>query len=72
MDLNEQLRDPLGAALIAGALTAGYIHFRSKINNEGELPTHAYTKPAMLNAILVYVIVSHGSGQREVISSEPF
>ena len=72
MDLNEQLRDPVGAALIAGALTAGYIHFRSKINNEGELPTPAYTKPALMNAILVYVIVSHGSGQPEAISREPF
>ena len=72
MDLSEQLKDPLGAAMIAGALTAGYIHFRSKINNEGELPTHAYTKPAMLNAILVYIIVSQGTGQREAISREPF
>ena len=31
-----------------------------------------YTKPAVLVAILVYVIVVNGLGQKEVISNDPF
>jgi hypothetical protein len=71
-DLSEYLRDPVSAALIAGAITAGYIHVKAQLNNEGKLELNKYTKPAVLNAILVFFIVSNGLGQRETISSEPF
>ena len=71
-DLSEYLRDPVSAALIAGAITAGYIHVKAQLNNDGKLELNKYTKPAVLNAILVYFIVANGLGQRETISSEPF
>ena len=71
-DLSEYLRDPVSAALIAGAITAGYIHVKAQLNNEGKLELNKYTKPAVLNAILVYFIVANGLGQTETISSEPF
>ena len=71
-DLSEYLRDPVSAALIAGAITAGYIHVKAQLNNEGKLELNKYTKPAVLNAILVYFIVANGLGQRETIYREPF
>jgi hypothetical protein len=71
-ELSEYLRDPMMAALIAGAITAGYIHLKAQLNNEGKLELNKYTKPALLNAILVYFIVSNGLGQKEAISSDPF
>lgn len=72
MELSNYLRDPVSAALIAGGITAGYIHLRAYLNNEGKLELNKYTKPAVLNAILVYFIVANGLGQRESISTEPF
>ena len=72
MEFEDYLRDPAWAAIIAGLITAGYIHFKAKINNEGKLPISAYTKPAALIAILVFFIVTNGLGKKETISSEPF
>ncbi len=72
MELSDYLRDPMSAALVAGAITAGYIHVKAQLNNEGKLELNKYAKPAVLNAILVYFIVSNGIGQKEVISNEPF
>ena len=72
MEFEDYLRDPTAAAMIAGLITAGYIHFKSKLNNEGKLPLSAYSKPAALVAILVFFIISNGIGKRESISSEPF
>ena len=72
MDIDEYLRDPFGASLVSGALTAGYIHMKAKLNNEGTLTTSAYAKPAALVMILVYFIVSNGIGKRETISTDPF
>ena len=71
-DLSDYLRDPLSAAVIAAIITAGYIHAKAQLNIEGKLELNKYTKPAALNAILVYFIVSQGLGQREAISNEPF
>ena len=62
----------MSAALIAAGLTATYIHLKAHLNNEGKLELNKYTKPAVLNAILVFAIVSGGIGQKESISSEPF
>ena len=36
-DLSNYLRDPVSAALIAGGITAGYIHLKAYLNNEGKL-----------------------------------
>jgi hypothetical protein len=72
MDIGDTLRDPLGAAVIAGLITAGYIHMRATMNNEGKLELNKYTKPALLNAIMVYFIISGGVGKREIISVDPF
>lgn len=72
MDIGETLRDPFGAAIVAGCCTAGYIHVKAKMNNEGRLELSAYTKPAILNAILVYFIVSGGMGAKEKISVDPY
>jgi|TARA_R110000822_G_scaffold79420_3_gene189906 hypothetical protein len=72
MELSDYLRDPMTAALIAGVITAGYIHAKAQLNNEGKLELNKYTKPAVLNAILVFFIVSNGLGQKEVISNDPF
>lgn len=63
----EYLRDPTWAAIIAAALTAGYIYGKAKLNNEGELPTSSYAKPAALVAILVYFIINFGVAQRDEI-----
>ena len=72
MELSDYLRDPMSAALVAAGLTAAYIHLKAYLNNEGKLELNKYTKPAVLNAILVFFIVSGGIGKKEAISSEPF
>lgn len=72
MDISEQLRDPFGAAMAAAIITAGYIHVKAKMNNEGKLQPAQYTKPAILNAIMVYFIMMNGIGTREKISSESY
>ena len=72
MELSDYLRDPVYAGLIAGATTAGYIHLKAYLNNEGKLELNKYTKPAMLNAILVFFIISNGVGKKESISTDPF
>jgi hypothetical protein len=72
MEFEDYLRDPAWAGIIAGFITAGYVHFKAKLNNEGKLAMSAYTKPAALVAILVFFIVSNGLGKKESISSEPF
>ena len=72
MELSDYLRDPMSAALIAAVITAGYIHVKAQLNNEGKLELNKYAKPAALNAILVFFIVSNGIGQKEAISNDPF
>ena len=72
MDITQTLRDPLGAAVVAAIVTAGYIHIKSKMNKEGPLETSAYAKPAALVGILVFLIISNGVGRREVISTDPY
>tara|TARA_B110000503_G_C6805990_1_gene273082 strand:+ start:235 stop:453 length:219 start_codon:yes stop_codon:yes gene_type:complete len=72
MELSDYLRDPVYAAIIAGGITAAYIHLKANLNNEGKLELNKYTKPATLNAILVFFIVSGGVGQKETISTDPF
>lgn len=68
----DKLRDPMWAALFAAAVTAAYIHIKAHMNNEGKLPVSSYAKPASLVALLVYFIVSSGTGTTESILKEPF
>lgn len=72
MELSEQLRTPGGAALAAAALTCGYIYAKHRLNNEPKPEMNAYAKPAALNAIMVYFIVSYGIGKKETISTDAF
>ena len=72
MELGDYLREPAYAAIFAALVVAVYIHIRSKMNNEGELTTAEYAKPAVLTGILVWFIVAYGIGGKEVISNEPF
>ena len=72
MDISEYIKEPVGAAIFAALATAGYIHLKTKLNNESQPPLSAYTKPSLLIAMLVYFIVTNGSAAREKISVEPF
>jgi len=71
MDISEQLKDPMMAALFAAAATSAYIYVKNQMNSGDKLPLSAFAKPSALVALLVYFIVYSGS-QREKISSEPF
>lgn len=70
--LNDICRNPMQAAVLAACITAGYVHAKSILNQEGKLPLYAYTKPAILVSILVYFIVDNGLGKPESISLEPY
>jgi|TARA_B100002019_G_scaffold129154_1_gene111121 hypothetical protein len=70
--MDEYLREPGSAAIIAAGITAMYIHAKARLNDEGSLTTSSYAKPAALVGILVYFIVSNGLGKRETISTDPF
>jgi len=71
MDISEQLKDPMMAAIFAAAVTAVYIYVKNQMNSGEKLPLSAYAKPACLIALLVYFIVQSGAS-REHISSDPF
>ena len=71
-ELSEHLRTPGGAAVAAAAMTAGYIYIKHRLNNDPKPELNAYAKPAVLNACMVYFIVSHGKDVREKISQEAF
>jgi hypothetical protein len=68
----DNLRDPIFAACVAAALTAGYLYMKARMNNETALTTSAFAKPAILNGIMVYLIVSYGMAKKERIMTDPF
>lgn len=70
--MDQYLREPTGAAVIAGAVTMAYIYGRAKMNNEGPIKNSEMMKPAFLVAILVYFIVSRGSETSETMTKEPY
>ena len=72
MNVEDLIREPAGAAILAGGATAIYIHFKAKLNNEPLPSTSQFVKPAVLVAILVYIITMYGMGRKERISTEPF
>jgi hypothetical protein len=70
--MDQYLRQPLSAAMIAGGLTAVYLMAKNKMNGKVAVSNSEYAKPAFLVALLVYFIVAQGSGHRESVSLEPF
>jgi len=48
MELSDYLRDPVYAALIAGGITAGYIHLKANLNNEGKLELNKLHKASVI------------------------
>lgn len=69
--MDDWFRDPIKAAVLAGGATAAYIQVKATMNKE-KLPNSAFFKPAFLVAVLVYIIVSRGTGTRETISTDPY
>jgi len=72
MELTDTLRDPMGAAMVAAGLTAGYLYIKGQMNNEPKKELSYYLRPAVLNAVMVYFIVDNGIAQKEILSAEPF
>jgi len=72
MDISDSLKDPLSAAVFAACATAGYIHIKARMNNDGKLKPSTYTKPAILVGMLVFFIVQSGVAAKETISTEPY
>ena len=70
--MDQYLREPAGAAVIAGAVTMAYVYGRAKMNNEGPIKNSEMMKPAFLVALLVYFIVSRGSEAHETMTKEPY
>jgi ABC-type tungstate transport system substrate-binding protein len=70
--MDQYFRNPASAAIISAAITMAYVFARNKMNGRANVPNSEYAKPAFLVALLVYLIVSQGSGQRESVSLEPF
>jgi uncharacterized membrane protein YphA (DoxX/SURF4 family) len=66
------LKDPTTAAAVAALITAIYIYVKNKLNNQTGLPNSVYFKPAALNAILIYFIVSYGGAKNDQIMTEPY
>ena len=60
--MDQYLREPAGAAVIAGAVTMAYVYGRAKMNGEHKLKNSDLVKPAFLVGLLVYFIVSQGQG----------
>lgn len=70
--MDHYLRQPVSAAAIAAAVTVIYLMGKNKLNGKASAPNSEYAKPAVLVAILVYFIVTQGSGHRESVSLEPY
>jgi len=70
--MDHYLRQPASAAAIAAAVTVAYLMAKNKMNGKKNVQNSEYAKPAFLVGVLVYIIVSQGSGQRESMSTEPF
>lgn len=72
--MEQYLREPFSAAVIAAAITMGYVYFKGKMNGQKKLKNSEFTKPAFLVGLLVYFIVSWGQGgyDRDPVTKAPF
>jgi hypothetical protein len=64
------LRNPYIAAFLAALITYIYLYIKNQVNNE-DMTTSDFTKPALLNAIMVYFIVYYGKSER-VVPAVPY
>lgn len=60
--MEQYLREPSSAAVIAAAITMAYIYGKTRMNGGGKIKNSEMVKPAFLVGILVYFIVSQGQG----------
>ncbi len=70
--MEQYFQEPISAAIIAAAITMGYVFIRSKMNGDGKVKNSEYFKPAFLVGLLVYFIVSQGQGSHGQASKEPY
>ena len=70
--MEQYFQEPTSAAVIAAAVTVGYVFIRSKMNGEQKIKNSEYFKPAFLVGLLVYFIVSQGQGSHGQATKEPF
>jgi len=70
--MDQYFQEPTSAAIIAAAVTVGYVFIRSKMNGEQKIKNSEYFKPAFLVGLLVYFIVSQGQGSHGQVTKEPF
>lgn len=70
--MEQYFQEPTSAAVIAAAVTIGYVFIRSKMNGEQKIKNSEYFKPAFLVGLLVYFIVSQGQGSHGSVSKEPY
>lgn len=66
--MQEKLREPFPAAIVAFAVTIAFLVIRSKLKNEPPQPNHVFVKPALFVAIVVYGIVYVGQTQSEPLA----
>lgn len=60
--MEQYLREPGSAAVIAAGITIAYIYLKAKMNGGEKLKNSEFAKPAFLVGLLVYFIVSQGQG----------
>jgi uncharacterized membrane protein YphA (DoxX/SURF4 family) len=70
--MEQYFQEPTSAAVIAAAVTVGYVFIRSKMNGDGKIKNSDYFKPAFLVGLLVYFIVSQGQGSHGTVSKDPY
>ena len=66
----EILRNPAVAAAVSALMTYVYLSIKNKVNDE-YMSNSDYMKPAVLNAIMVYLIVYYGKSN-PVIPTVPY
>ena len=66
----EILRNPMVAAALAAIITYVYLNIKNKVNNE-HMTNSDYIKPAILNAIMVYLITYYGAA-RPIVPTVPY
>jgi uncharacterized membrane protein YphA (DoxX/SURF4 family) len=60
--MEQYLREPFSAAVIAAGITMAYVFGRAKMNGGQKLKNSELVKPAFLVGLLVYFIISQGQG----------
>lgn len=60
--MEQYLREPFSAGVIAAAITMAYVYGRAKMNGDQKIKNSEMMKPAFLVGLLVYFIVAQGQG----------